>query len=148
MCVCVYLWCMNVHIFCVCVWHSCTCLWKFKVDVKNQPPLLFHFIHWDRGYQSNPELPNMASLASQLALRISCAPSHCKVGIINSWHVRPAWLGFQESELWFSRLLSKRALLAPSPLPCPAFSFSLMIYSAYRGSLKCDPRSQEALRHG
>lgn len=55
--------------FYVCV-HVClyVCIRRPRVDVRSHPLLLFHLIRRSRLSQSNPELTNMAVLASQLAL--------------------------------------------------------------------------------
>lgn len=62
-CAYVYVWvCGHVYIW--------VCIWKLEVDVRNCLPSFLYFIHWGRVYQSNPELPDGASLTPQLSLVI------------------------------------------------------------------------------
>lgn len=95
--------CVGIRMGGVCMWlcmyvlHVCGYthgrgdLWKPKTDVGNHPPLLFHFVHWDRMSQSNPDLTATVGLSSQL----------------DSWGPPPAfqWAGHHThlTLLWVSR---------------------------------------------
>ena len=46
--------------------HVCTDIWRSEFEVGSHLWWLFHFIHRSRVTQSNPELTNRSSLASQL----------------------------------------------------------------------------------
>lgn len=45
-------------------------VWRNKVDTENCSELVFHLPYQGRVSQSNPELPDMASLTTQLVLEI------------------------------------------------------------------------------
>lgn len=72
-----------------CVWaHMCTCMCKPEVNVRNQHHPLFHFIHWGRVPQSNPELADMASFASLLVLGMPCTTFpdwNCRWATVFMW---------------------------------------------------------------
>lgn len=46
--------------------HVCTDMWRPELGVGSHLRWLFHFIHQSRVSQSNPELTDISSLASQL----------------------------------------------------------------------------------
>lgn len=86
-CFCMY-WrytCVGVHArvcarFCMYWGHTCVvcgvwcaCTWRPEVGIGSHPLSLFHLTPHHRVSQSNPELVNMASLASPLSLGISCS---------------------------------------------------------------------------
>lgn len=66
----------GMHVYmraCVCVLITAdlyTCVWRNKVDTENCSELVFHFPYQVRVSQSNPELPDMASVTTQLVLQI------------------------------------------------------------------------------
>lgn len=69
-CVCTYIFaCENTH---VCGY---TCMQRSSAHVRNHPWSLFHLILWGRASQSKPELMDMASPASQLAVGSPSPPS-------------------------------------------------------------------------
>lgn len=45
------------------------CMWKSEANIRSHLGLFIHIIHWDRESQSNPELTDVASLASQITLQ-------------------------------------------------------------------------------
>lgn len=65
------------HVCGVCLFvgtHVRKCMWRLKVGVRRPPCLLFHIIHEGRLSQFNPELIDMVSLPSQVALENRLSP--------------------------------------------------------------------------
>lgn len=107
-----WLYCLFFFIF-VCVWpyvymtiHVCMNICGGPRLMSRSSSIALHHIDWVRLSQSNPELSDMASLASQCALGILCLYLG---GCDCSWlpHSPSIFLSLVDSELWSSQVSSQ-----------------------------------------